>query len=261
VHQGRKVVSRNESSILKEAKSFISHPGFKGIISDVGGPTANMYGIDCERKDIKGCCRDKKCLFPKPCNRMPIAHDRQIRLLRSLRRLKGVRKVFVSSGIRYDLVLKDQKTGVRYLEEIMRHHVSGQLKIAPEHTQKQVLDLMGKPDSTDLKDFIRLFETIKKRENLNLYLTYYLMAAHPGCSINDMKALRKFALKILRLLPKQVQIFTPSPSTYSTLMYATGIDPFTGKHLFVEKRLRAKLQQKALLVKASGKKSRFSKQS
>jgi uncharacterized radical SAM protein YgiQ len=249
VHQGRQVVSRSEASLLRETAGFLKHPRFRGIIMDVGGPTANMYGIDCERKHIKGSCPGKACLFPDVCPTLPVDHGRQIRLLRSLRNLPGVRKVFVGSGIRYDLIMHDKKNGERYLDEILGHHVSGQLKIAPEHCSEQVLRLMGKPGPGELENFIRLFESIRKKRRLKVFLTYYLMAAHPGCTMVDMQALRRFAEKTMKLLPEQVQIFTPSPSTYSTLMYATGTDPFTGKNLFVERSLRNKVQQKAVLSK------------
>ena len=236
VHQGRHVVSRTKESLLGEAASFTKHSDFRGIISDVGGPTANMYAMECTRKTEKGACRDKSCLFPKICKQLPVCHDRQIDLLRALRNLPGIRKVFIGSGIRYDLVLSDRKSGIAYLEEILEHHVSGQLKIAPEHTEDHVLKHMGKPGKKILTDFVSLFEKVKEKTGKKLFLTYYLMAAHPGCTLEDMHRLRAFAVRSLRILPEQMQIFTPSPSTWSTLMYYTGIDPFTGEKIFAEKK-------------------------
>jgi len=247
VHQGRQVVSRSQASLLREAASFTRHPAFKGIISDVGGPTANMYGFDCRHKAIRGTCRAKACLFPEPCRDLPVDHRPQIRLLRALRRLPGIRKVFIASGIRYDLILADQRAGAAYLEEIMHHHVSGQLKIAPEHVQEHVLQLMGKPGREPLEAFLRLFKRVRDEMPQDVFLTYYLMAAHPGCTLADMRALRTYAARTLRLLPEQVQIFTPSPSTFSTLMYCTEADPFSGKKIFVEKNSAGKNQQKNVL--------------
>jgi len=248
VHQGRHVSSRSEASILREARGFSEHSLFKGIISNVGGPTANMYGIECERKKTQGACKDKGCLFPEPCKHLPVHHGRQVKLLKSLSQISGVRKVFVGSGIRYDLILRDRKRGKSYLEEILRHHVSGQLKIAPEHVSGVVLNLMGKPGSKRLAEFVGLFNRLKQKIGGKIFLTYYLMAAHPGCTAAHMQALRKFAQKTLRHLPEQVQIFTPTPATYATLMYYTKRDPFTGQKIFVEKNLKGKEAQKRIMI-------------
>jgi uncharacterized radical SAM protein YgiQ len=247
VHQGRLVTSRSEASLLREATAFTAHPDFRGIISDVGGPTANMYAIECGLKRTQGACRDKSCLFPVRCSHLPLHHGRQIRLLKKLRRLPGIRKVFIGSGIRYDMILGDHKAGSLYLEELLRHHISGQLKIAPEHVQDSVLKLMGKPDRETLEAFMRLFSETRAKCSTKLFLTYYLMAAHPGCTLEDMRALRTFAVHKLRLLPEQVQIFTPSPSTYATLMYHTEEDPFSGHGIFVEKSPAGKQKQKEML--------------
>jgi uncharacterized radical SAM protein YgiQ len=170
-------------------------------------------------------------------------------LLRALRSLPGVRKVFIGSGIRYDLILDDHDAGALYLEEILRHHVSGQLKIAPEHVQDHILELMGKPGPERLEAFIRLFDKLRPKSPQKLFLTYYLMAAHPGCTLADMHKLRTFAIRTLRLLPEQVQIFTPSPSTYATLMYYTETNPFSGQKIFVEKNAAHKEKQKAIFKK------------
>ncbi len=250
VHQGRTVSSRSRKSLVTEAKQLILHPKFKGTISDLGGPTANMYGFECEKKLRRGACANKRCLFPASCPHMPIDHDPQIDLLKSIRTIKGIRKVVVASGIRYDMVLADRKNGLRYLEEIVRHHVSGQLKIAPEHCVQSVLACMGKPGTRDLLRFRELFFTLTKKIGRKQFLTYYIIAAHPGCRLQDMHELKKFALRNLKLLPRQVQIFTPTPSTIATLMYWTGINPLTGRSCFVERSFQGREQQKrALLAK------------
>jgi uncharacterized radical SAM protein YgiQ len=248
VHQGRQVVSRTIESVVREAASLTRHPAFKGIISDVGGPTANMYGMGCRSMRQKGACTDKACLFPAPCRALNVDHGAQVRLLQALRAVPGVRRVFVASGLRYDLVPADKARGRQYLEELLRHHVSGQLKIAPEHIDDRLLRLMGKPGRRSLEAFIRLFDETNRRMPAPRFLTYYFMAAFPGCTEREMAALRRFAEKRLRLVPEQVQIFTPTPSTYATLMYHTGVDPFTGEALYVEKNLRAKARQKAVLT-------------
>jgi len=249
VHQGRHVVSRSEASLLREAAAFTAHPDFKGIIADVGGATANMYGFECTRKRVRGACLEKSCIYPEICRHLPVNHGRQIRLLKALRSLPGIRKVIIGSGIRYDLILGDANAGAQYLAEILHHHVSGQLKIAPEHCQDSILKLMGKPGRECLQAFMTLFEALRPRGPHQCFLTYYLMAAHPGCTLEDMQKLRSFALRTLRLLPEQVQIFTPSPSTYATLMYHTETDPFSGQKIFVEKRTAHKQKQKAALLR------------
>ncbi|MBN2687223.1 MAG: YgiQ family radical SAM protein [Deltaproteobacteria bacterium] len=248
VHQGRRVTSRSRASILNEARAFTLHPRFKGIIQDVGGPTANMYGIDCDRREKQGSCPDKRCLFPEICPRLTTNHGQQISLLKALRAVNGVKKVFIASGIRHDLILADTKHGREYLKQIIRHHVSGQMKLAPEHSETRVLEKMGKSGRQALLSFREFFFDLTKKEEKNLFLTYYLIAAHPGCTDDDMKQLRSFALRDLKLLPEQVQVFTPTPSTYSTLMYWTEHDPFTGEPCFVEKTYRGRARQKNILA-------------
>ncbi|WP_051309476.1 YgiQ family radical SAM protein [Desulfogranum japonicum] len=244
VHQGRTVQSRSETSILKEARAFTQHRAFKGIISDVGGPTANMYGIECSKKIQQGSCSDKRCLFPERCPAMPIHHKKQISLLRKLRALPGIKRVFVASGIRYDMILEDRSHGLAYLKELVRHHISGQMKIAPEHSTPEVLKAMGKPGAESLISYRKLFQQVVQDEKQQLFLTYYMIAAHPGCKIEHMRELKKFSRRELRLLPRQVQIFTPTPSTWSTLMYWTEKDPWSGRQLFVEKNTSRKEHQK-----------------
>lgn len=224
VHQGTTVVSRSEDSVVREAERIASLPGFNGIIKDLGGPTANMYGIECALKQAKGRCRDRRCLGQKPCPRLPIDHGRQIALLERVSRIPGVRRVFVNSGIRYDMVVADRRNGGRYLDALVCDHVSGQMKIAPEHVCPHVLRYMGKPETSVLESFKGMFDDSVRRCGLDLYLTYYFMAAHPGCSEEDMRELSRYCHDVLKITPEQVQVFTPTPSTYSTAMYRTAKD-------------------------------------
>ncbi len=251
MHQGRRVVSRSEASIIEEAHRMIRHPKFTGIIQDVGGPTANMYGFECERKVKQGACPDKRCLYPSCCTALTPDHGPQLELLKKLRHIPGVRKVFMASGIRPDLIAADVLNGARYIDELALHHVSGQLKLAPEHSEKRVLDAMGKPSTDALLDFKERFDAANKKHGLKQFLTYYFIAAHPECSNDDMQALKRFATKSLRLSPEQVQIFTPTPSTWSTAMYYTGLNPFTLHPAQVTRGLRAKQDQKDILAPAA----------
>ena len=248
VHQGRTIQNRSVDSILHEAKTLAAHPAFKGTIADVGGPTANMYGFECAKKLAKGACRDKRCLFPAVCPNLKVDHGPLIALLHRLRTIKNIRKITVASGLRYDMILADRKNGLAYLREIVRHHVSGQLKIAPEHSNAAVLAAMGKPDADLLLQFRRHFNRLTKEEGLDQFLTYYLVAAHPGCTQAAMEELRAFCQKELHLLPRQVQLFTPTPCTWSTLMYWTETDPFTNSPCFVEKSEAGRERQKTAIV-------------
>ncbi len=248
VHQGRIVHCRSRESILREARVIAAHPRFKGLISDVGGPTANMYGFECRRKLERGSCRKKRCLFPRVCPAMEIDHGPQLELLRDLRQVPGVRKVVVASGIRYDMILADRKNGLAYLREVIRHHVSGQMKVAPEHCVDHVLSCMGKPGVEPLLTFRELFYRLTGEEGLPQFLTYYIIAAHPGCTLGDMRELKRFARHRLQTLPRQVQIFTPTPSTWSTLMYRTGRNPFANAPCFVEKTVRGQEAQKQVIT-------------
>ena len=244
VHQGRTVIDRTEASLLREATTLTAHPEFKATIQDVGGPTANMYGIECRRKRKKGACRRKHCLTPVVCEKLTVSHSRQVALLKKLRDLPGVKKVFIGSGIRHDLVLHDADHGLEYLEEIIRHHISGQLKLAPEHSENEILNLMGKPAIEGFIEFKDRFEKINKRLKKKQFLTCYFIAAYPGCTLEHMDRLNRFSRKVLKFRPRQVQIFTPSPSTPATLMYYTGKSYDAGKPLFVEKNNRRKEKQK-----------------
>jgi len=247
VHQGQTVRWRSKNSILKEARTLAAHPMFKGMIHDVGGPTANMYGIECAQKLKRGVCKAKRCLAPLPCSKLEIDHDRQIALLKALRSIQGIRKIGIASGLRHDMVLCDQDNGTNYLREVVRHHVSGQMKIAPEHSETRVLNMMGKPDTRGLLEFKQLFDKLTAKEGKKQFLSYYLIAAHPGCTLQDMQKLRSFTLRELSLLPEQVQLFTPTPSTYSTLMYWTERNPFTGGPCYVEKTEAGRVKQKAVM--------------
>ena len=248
VHEGRTVSSRSETSILREAERLASLPDFKGYILDVGGPTANMYGIECKNKLLRGACPERRCLFPTVCASLRPDHGRQISLLKKLRRIDGVKQAIVASGIRYDLVLADRKHGKSYLREVIRHHTSGQMKIAPEHSEERVLECMGKQCRDSLLAFRDLFRLLTTEAGKEQFLTYYLIAAHPGCTKEDMEALRRFASRELAIHPEQVQLFTPAPSTISTLMYHTERDPFRGRKLFVDKTASGRELQKKILV-------------
>ncbi len=248
VHQGRTICSRSAGSLLREAAVLAGLPGFKGNIADVGGPTANMYGIECDKKLGKGACSNKRCLYPAKCRQLKVDHTRQRELLRLLRNAPGIRKVFIASGIRYDMVLEDAVCGAAYLRDLVEHHVSGQLKIAPEHAEDAVLKRMGKPGRTYVQAFKQAFDGLNKKMGKKQFLTYYLIAAHPGCDEKAMRRLSEFTSRELNIRPEQVQIFTPLPSTYSTLMYYTEKDPFTGERIFVEKDNGKKKRQKDLVV-------------
>ncbi|MCL2143645.1 MAG: YgiQ family radical SAM protein [Methanomassiliicoccaceae archaeon] len=248
VHQGRTVISRSEDSIVREAERIASKKGFNGIIYDVGGPTANMYGIECIKKCQTGACRDKRCLYPKICERMPLDHGRQITLLDRIMNVSGVKKVFITSGIRYDMIVHDRTNGERYLDHIAGSNISGQLKVAPEHISRDVLELMGKPGRNELLKFREMFERSNEKQGKKQFLTYYLMAAHPGCYERHMEELRRFVISELGTVPEQIQIFTPTPSTFSTMMYHTRRDTDNKKNIKAEHSMQMKQRQKDILL-------------
>ncbi len=251
VHQGRRVVSRSPQSIVREVAGFTRHPLFRGVVSDVGGPTANMYGFDCPKKEKSGACANRDCLFPRLCPSLKPNHRLQLELLKSLRALPGVRHVFVASGIRPDLIAGDHACGAAYIRALAAHHVSGQLKLAPEHVVPEVLAFMGKPGVESLLAFKRAFDAASRRAGKKQFLTYYFIAAHPGSTEADMKTLKRFAARELRLTPEQVQIFTPTPLTAATCMYYTGLDPATGKTVHVARGFGEKQRQKDVLTDSS----------
>ena len=248
VHEGRTIRWRSEESIIKEARSFVKHSDFKGIIPDLGGPTANMYGFECSKKLKSGSCPNKRCLTPDICPTLNVDHQPSISLLKRIRGMPEIKQVYIASGIRYDMVVGDNKTGKEYLRELVTHHTSGQLKIAPEHSEAGVLYLMGKPAINQLIKFKDLFYQLTQQAGKNQYLTYYLIAAHPGCGEREMRNLKRFTGSQLGTNPEQAQIYTPTPSTYSSVMYHTGLDPFTLQPIFVEKVLRKKEYQKQILI-------------
>ncbi|MBS0014470.1 MAG: YgiQ family radical SAM protein [Desulfobacterales bacterium] len=249
--QGKTVISRSRPSILREAESLARHPDFKGVISDVGGPTANMYGIECRKKATHGACIRKRCLGGRVCPELTVDHGPQVRLLKDLRKIAGIKHVFIGSGIRHDLILADSKNGQAYLEQIISHHISGQLKIAPEHSENHLLDLMGKPNIDVTRQFIRRFRKTARRLDKKYYLTGYFLAAYPGCTKKDMEAVKDFCSREMGFAPEQVQIFTPVPATVATLMYWTK-KTWPGKNpLFVETDPRRKQVQKQILTPAA----------
>lgn len=247
LHQGTTVVSRSEESILREARRIASRPGFNGVIKDVGGPTANMYGIECPRKVRSGRCADRRCLGSKPCPSLPIDHSRQTALLGELSSIPGVRRVFVNSGIRYDMIVADKAHGQEYLDTIVADHVSGQMKVAPEHVCDDVLRLMGKPGRRTLEEFRSMFAESLSRCGKEEYLTYYFMAAHPGCTEDHMRELAAYCRGTLRIHPEQVQVFTPTPSSYSTAMYRTSKDR-RGRDVRVERSIQKRQRQKEIVT-------------
>ena len=243
-HQGRAVTVRSEQSIIDEAKSFLKNPHFKGYISDVGGPTANFRLPSCEQQAKCGLCKGRKCLAPTPCTNLVADHSEYIDLLRKLRAVKGIKKVFIRSGIRYDYFLADKSD--EFLDELVRYHVSGQLRVAPEHCSEVVLDRMGKPHIEAYKRFSDKFYRATKQVGKEQYLVPYLMSSHPGCTLKDAVELAVF-LKREKIHPEQVQDFYPTPGTISTAMFYTGLDPYTLKEVYVPKTAGEKAMQRALM--------------
>jgi len=243
-HQGRTVQWRSQRSIVAEAEQMARRPDFHGYLTLGGAPTGNMYGFECHRKHRTGACADRHCMTPTICEELNVNHSRQTLLLEKIRAVKGVRKVFNTSGMRHDLVLADGDEGDAYLLDMINNSISGQLKIAPEHNSDYVLELMGKPHSRSTVAFANRFYHLVRKTDKRVYLTYYLIAAHPGCDDQDMEELHRFATEKLNILPEQVQVFTPLPSTWSAVMYYTETNPFTGKKIFVEKDPKKKERQK-----------------
>ncbi len=243
-HQGRIVTSRSDESLIAEAKEMIKDKDFKGYIHDVGGPTANFRGPACEKQLKSGACKDKQCLYPIPCKNMHISHKSYLELLRKLRALKGVKKVFIRSGIRFDYLINDKDD--KFFYELCEHHISGQLKVAPEHISDNVLKHMGKPQNGVFNKFSDKFYKINKKLGKKQYLVPYLMSSHPGSTLKDAINLALY-LKENNINPQQVQDFYPTPGTISTCMFYTGIDPITMKSVYVPKTPKEKAMQRALL--------------
>lgn len=241
-HQGRMITSRSIGSILKEAKLLAKMKGFKGIITGVGGPTANMYGMKCKKWEKQGACPDKNCLYPAICPSLDVDHSASMELLTQLRKIPGVRKVFLGYGIRHDLALKSPE----YIELLCRYHISGRLTVAPESYSPETTRLMRKPVREVFEDFNELFTETNKKLNKKQYLLTYLMSGHPGCDFGDMAETAEY-IRDTGLYTEQVQDFTPTPMTASTCMYHTGIDPFTGEKVKVVKGRRDKKIMRSML--------------
>lgn len=243
-HQGRIIQARSHESIINEAKAFTWEPDFKGYIHDVGGPTANFRHPSCEKQLTKGVCKNKQCLFPEPCKNLRVDHQDYLKLLRKLRALPGVKKVFIRSGIRFDYVNADPDP--IFLRELCEYHVSGQLKVAPEHVADPVLKRMGKPGNRVYKKFVQDYKAMNEKLGKKQYLVPYLMSSHPGSTMKEAIALAEY-LRDLGYMPEQVQDFYPTPSTLSTCMYYTGLDPRTMEPVYVPKNPHEKAMQRALI--------------
>ena len=243
-HQGRAVQSRSHESILEEAREITQMLDFKGYIHDVGGPTANFRGPACNKQITKGACKNRQCLDPSPCKNLKVDHTDYINLLRKVRNLPGVKKVFVRSGIRYDYVMADKDN--KFLRELIKHHISGQLKVAPEHVAEEVLYYMQKPAGETYEKFRQKFFDINRQLGMNQYLIPYFMSSHPGSTLHSAIELAEY-LRDIHYQPEQVQDFYPTPGTLSTTMFYTGLDPRTMKPVYVPKSREEKAMQRALL--------------
>lgn len=243
-HQGRIVISRSKESILEEGKILAKDPDFKGYIHDVGGPTANFRKPACTKQLKSGACKGRQCLFPEPCPNMRADHTEYIDILRALRALPGVKKVFIRSGIRFDYLLADKKSG--FLNELVRHHVSGQLKVAPEHVSPNVLKYMGKPKVEVYNEFVRRYQQANEKLGMKQYLVPYFMSSHPGCTLDDAILLALY-MKKTGQHPDQVQDFYPTPGTLSTAMFYTGLDPRDMTEVYVPRDPNEKAMQRALM--------------
>ena len=245
-HQGRIIQARSHESILEEAVAMTEDPAFKGYIHDVGGPTANFRVPACQKQLTHGACSHKRCLSPKPCRQLRATHEDYLELLRELRALPKVKKVFVRSGIRFDYVLLDRKHGRAFIRELAAHHVSGQLRVAPEHVSDAVLSVMGKPGRAVYDEFVSAFEQANRDLGKEQYLVPYLMSSHPGSTLKEAVELAEYC-RDLGFNPEQVQDFYPTPSTISTCMYYTGVDPRTMELVYVAKSPHEKALQRALI--------------
>ncbi len=243
-HQGRTVQTRSHESIIEEAKLLITDPDFKGYIHDVGGPTANFRYPSCQKQLQYGVCKNRQCLFPSPCKNLYVDHTDYLELLRSLRVLPGVKKVFVRSGIRFDYLLADADD--TFFRELVEHHISGQLKVAPEHISDAVLKRMGKPENAVYERFIAKYKKLNQEMGKNQFVVPYLMSSHPGSTLKEAIELAEY-LRDLGYMPEQVQDFYPTPSTFSTVMYYKGIDPRDMKPVYVCRNPHEKAMQRALI--------------
>ena len=243
-HQGRIIQTRSHESILAEAEVMVKNKDFKGYIHDVGGPTANFRHPACEKQLSKGACGGRQCLYPTPCKNMKADHSDYVALLRKLRKIPGVKKVFVRSGIRFDYLLADKKD--TFFKELVQYHISGQLKVAPEHVSDAVLDKMGKPRNAVYNKFVDKYFALNKQYGMNQYLVPYLMSSHPGSTLKEAIELAEY-IREMGYNPEQVQDFYPTPSTLSTVMYYTGVDPRTMEKVYVPTDPHEKAMQRALI--------------
>lgn len=243
-HQGRIIQTRSHESLLAEANQFIWDKDFKGYIHDVGGPTANFRHKACEAQEKRGACPKKQCLFPQPCKNLKVDHSDYLSLLRKLRELPKVKKVFIRSGIRFDYLIYDKNE--TFFEELVKHHISGQLKVAPEHISNKVLLRMGKPENSVYRKFVDKYKALNQKCGKNQFLVPYLMSSHPGSTLKEAVALAEY-LRDLGYMPEQVQDFYPTPSTLSTCMYYTGVDPATLEKVYVPVNPHEKAMQRALI--------------
>ena len=243
-HQGRIVQTRSHEAIIEEAKQVIADPDFKGYIHDVGGPTANFRHPSCQKQLTKGVCPNRQCLFPTPCKNLQVDHQDYLELLRKLRALPGVKKVFIRSGIRFDYLLCDKDD--TFLKEMVKHHISGQLKVAPEHVADPVLKMMGKPPNAVYQKFIAKYQRLNEKLGMKQFVVPYLMSSHPGSTLKEAIKLAEY-LRDLGYMPEQVQDFYPTPSTISTVMYYTGLDPRTMEPGYVPTNPHEKGMQRALI--------------
>ena len=243
-HQGRVIQKRSKESIVREVELFLQDKNFKGYVHDVGGPTANFRNPSCKAQAKVGVCKDKTCMGHEPCSNIEVSHTEYLDLLRTLREMEGIKKVFIRSGIRYDYLMMDKND--EFLHELIKHHVSGQLKVAPEHTEDRVLKIMNKPSFKVYEKFKEKFDNINKKLGMKQYLVPYLISSHPGCTLKDSVRLAEY-LKSINYMPEQVQDFYPTPSTKSTCMFYTGINPDTMEEVYVPKTYTEKKMQRALL--------------
>ncbi|MGX8835445.1 YgiQ family radical SAM protein [Amedibacillus sp. YH-ame6] len=243
-HQGRVISTRSKDNIVEEAKRITEMPNFKGYIHDVGGPTANFSREACDKQREYGACKNKECLFPKPCDNMKVDHSRYLDILRAIRELPNIKKVFIRSGIRYDYLMYDKSD--EFFDELVKHHISGQLKVAPEHISPAVLDKMGKPRKELYLKFVEKFKAKNEEFQMNQFIVPYLMSSHPGSDLHAAIELACY-LKKIHYTPKQVQDFYPTPGTPATCMYYTGLDPKTMKPVYVAKTYEEKAMQRALM--------------
>ncbi len=242
--QGRTIQARSHESLVKEAEKLTKDKDFKGYIHDVGGPTANFRTPSCTKQLTAGVCKTKQCLFPEPCSLLEVDHSDYINLLRKVRKIPGIKKVFIRSGLRYDYLLEDSDQ--TFMSELVEHHISGQLKIAPEHVSKEVLDAMGRPTIDGFIEFTKKYKKINKEKGLKQYLIPYLISSHPGSKLKHAVELAEF-LRDYGFIPDQVQDFYPTPGTISTTMFYSGYHPITGKTIFVPKSHQEKAMQRALI--------------